>query len=603
MTIRGGAAARVLSPAARIAAVMSIAGTVGVSAQVLGSHPAGAAGPYASGTIFVADQNCGAVNPYPGPGCLWEIPPGGSPHEFAYGSDNPQDVAIDSAGDLFWTESTDSAVRELTAGGSELTLASGVSPWGIATDGTHVWFGAFSGADGAGVYEVPAGVSDSTPTYVTGSFGVATSLAVDGNGDVWGAGGSDQLFVVPAGSTSAFQVSLPSPDTSVTGVALDANNDVFVSDGYGDTAAELQPATGTVTTFGSGLNYTKGVAVDGSGDVFVGQPSGEPGYGKVYELSGSSQALYAAGEMATTGGIAYWPPPVPAARSAVTAALSTTSSSTVTTETKVALTLKVTPAASGSVQFEDNGQPLGGLVQAKSGVAHLTTTLPAGTDTVTAGYVGNASHAPEAAGNSLTFTAAPVASKTVISTTATSVPGDSDASVTATVTGRGGSPTGYVEFYDGASYVAEGFLTGGRATVQFPLQVGTSKVHAVYEGDSTFATSTSNKLTFTTVPPYRPDLTLKVRYAKATGKSKTATVTVHVAGVAGNGAPTGSVSADDGFTCGALTPPSTGLTSTATCTAVLAYGTAETVTVDYTGNSTYDPGTGSIYVYNGGGDD
>jgi hypothetical protein len=589
---------------ARLAGALAVAGTIGISAEALGTPPAGAAGPYSAGTIFVADQNCGYVNPNPAPGCLWEIPPGGSPQEFAYGyGENPQDVAVDAAGDLFWTESSDGAVRELTAGGTELTLASGVSPWGIATDGTHVWFGSFTGSRGQGVYEVPAGVANSTPAFVTGAFGVATSLAVDGNGDLWGAGGSDELFVVPAGSVIAFPLSLPSPASDANGVQLNAADDVFVSDAFGDSGAEFDPATGAVTTFGSGLGYTEGVAVDGTGDVFLGQTATVPGYGKIYKFSGGTQTLYAAGQLATTGGIAYWPPPAPAVRKTVTATVSTSAASTVTTETKVALTLTISPAVDGLVQFTDNGQSLGAPVHAKDGVAHLTVTLPAGSDTVAAGFAGNASRAPALASNSLTFTSNPITTKTVISTTSTSVPGDGLASVTATVTGRGGTPSGYVDIYDGKNYEAEGYLTAGRTTVQFRLPVGTSKVHAVYEGDSTFATSTSNMLTFTTVPPYTPTLTEKVTYTKiASSKSKTAIIMVHVIGVKGNGAPTGTVSADDGFTCGALTQPATGLTSSAVCTAVVPHGTDEWVTLDYSGSSTYAAATTSAYIENGGGD-
>lgn len=590
---------------ARAAGSVAVVATVGLSAQAIGAQGAGASGPYATGTIFVADQNCGAVDPYPAPGCLWEIPPDGSPQVFGYGyGENPQDVALDAAGDLFWTESTGEDVRELTAGGTELVLASGVEPWGIATNGTEVWFGSFSGPDGQGIYEVPAGTAGSTPVFVSGSFGVPTSLAADGNGDVWGAGGSDQLFVVPAGSSAGLQVSLPAPAGEVDGVRLNATDDVFVSDGYGDTAAEYQPGSGSLTTFGSGLNYTEGVAVDGAGDVFVGQTAGVPGYGKLYEFAGGSQSLYAAGQMASTGGVAVWPPPVPAARKTLTASLGTTAPATVTTQERVALTMTLTPSTSGLVQFENNGQPLGAPVRAKAGVAHLAATLPAGSDTVTAGFVGNATRAPAWAGNSLHFTATPIATKTVVTTPSTTVAGDAEANVSATVTGHGGIPTGYVEFFDQGNYVGEGALTGGKVTVQVRLPVGTSKLDAQYSGDSTFAQSTSNKLTFTTVPPYTPTLSSKVAYTKiAASKNKTATITVRVTGVKGNGAPTGTVSADRGFTCGALSPGETGLRSTATCTAVVPYGTSEYVTVAYSGSSTYDPGNVSAYVYDGGGDD
>lgn len=551
--------------------------------------------PYSPGTLFVADQSCA---------CVWEVPPGGSPGVFEGVDESPQDVATDAAGDLFWTQAGNGQVMELTSGGSLITVASGFdAPWGIGVDQSgNLFVGAFGGPSGqpAGLYKIPAGGS---PSLVTSQFGVWSSVAVDGNGDVWGAGSSAELLMVPSGATSGAAISFPG-EGYINGVRFDAGNDLYVSTGFGDVAAELPAGSTSSLTFGTGLNYTEGVAVDGSGDVFVGTPSGVPGFGKVYKIASGVQTLYATGDMADTGGLALWPPLASAARTASSTVLTTTSPSTINTERQVALTATVSPSTgAGPVQFDDNGSPLGGLVDTNGGVATTTTTLPQGTNQITATYLGNSSNAPSVS-NGLTFAVTGIATTTTITAPdGTTIPGDEDATVDATVTGRGGTPTGDVEFFVNGKFAADSALSGREASASIELPPGTSNVTATYTGDRIFKASHSNKLAFTTTTPYNPSLNTTVSYGPPNSHNAVkASIKVTVAGVKGNGAPTGTVSADDGFTCGALTVIGT-LRSSAVCSHRISSGTFESVDISYSGDSTYTSAGTSVEVDNGGGDD
>ena len=63
---------------------------------------------------------------------------------------------------------------------------------------------------------------------------------------------------------------------------------------------------------------------------------------------------------------------------------------------------------------------------------------------------------------------------------------------TSSVTASGGTPTGTVTFFDGATSIGTGTLSGNTATLSTTtLAVGTSSITAVYSGDSNFNSSTS----------------------------------------------------------------------------------------------------------------
>ncbi len=160
----------------------------------------------------------------------------------------------------------------------------------------------------------------------------------------------------------------------------------------------------------------------------------------------------------------------------------------------VTFTATVTSAAgtpSGTVQFKDNGTNLGPPISLSGGVATFTTsTLTAGTHTITADYAGTSSF--ESSSGTLT------AGQVVKGITATSVsssvnPSSSGQTVTftATVTSGTGTPTGTVQFKDnGTNLGAPATLSGGVASFATSmLTSGTHTITAEYGGSAAFVAS------------------------------------------------------------------------------------------------------------------
>ncbi|MFF1956030.1 Ig-like domain-containing protein, partial [Streptomyces sp. NPDC058220] len=173
------------------------------------------------------------------------------------------------------------------------------------------------------------------------------------------------------------------------------------------------------------------------------------------------------------------------------------------------LTATVTPVApgagtpTGTVTFFIGGIPQA-PVPVTGGVATLTTsTQPAGTRSVRAIYNGDGNFT---ASTSPTITT--TVTKANTSTLLTSAPDPSvfgqtkilTATVTATAPGAG-TPTGTVSYFDGATLLGTSTLSGGVATFSVStLSVGTHSLTAVYNGSSSFITSTSPIDTQTVTP-------------------------------------------------------------------------------------------------------
>lgn len=477
-----------------------------------------------------------------------------------------------------------------------MVLASGFAPTGVAEDGSRdVFFGSFgAGSNPAGLYEIPSGGS---ATLVTSYFGELQSLAVDGNGDVWGADGAQGLVVVPPGTVGE-GVGITG---GVNGIRLDAANNLFATTAFGDDAIEVPAGSVDATDLGNIGSYSQGIAVDTSGDVFVGASAGSYPYGKVYEIPPGGSPKVCASNVATTGGLALYPALVPASRSASTVMLSTTSASNVTTRTTVQLSATVPAGETGGVQFDDNGNAIGDAVATSGGTASITTRLSAGSHTITATYLGDASTAP-AVSNSLSFTSKAIATKTVLSVpSGTTVPGDQQVTVDAQVSGWGGTPTGYVSFYDWSRYVGSATLdSSGHASIELSPIPGSNNVHASYSGDSVFSPSNSAKTMVTTTTPYPTTLRTSVRYTTPNTKGTVRTaIRVVVPGVQGVPGTTGTITASNGFTCRALVQVPGTHNSAAVCRHWLAAGADETVTIAFTsGDGNYDSSSTQVYVAN-----
>ena len=174
-----------------------------------------------------------------------------------------------------------------------------------------------------------------------------------------------------------------------------------------------------------------------------------------------------------------------------------TSASVVQFSTPITFTATVTgvPASTptGNVAFKDGSSVLSTVPVNSLGVAtYVNTTLPAGTHTITAVYLGDSDYAGSTSTQIITETIKQTATTThLVASTLNSI-ATRAITLTATVTALGATPTGTVSFMNGNVLIGTATLNHGVAsTVTSSLPVGTDGVFAIYNGDSNDTGSTS----------------------------------------------------------------------------------------------------------------
>ncbi|MGH4023283.1 MAG: Ig-like domain repeat protein, partial [Pseudonocardiaceae bacterium] len=260
----------------------------------------------------------------------------------------------------------------------------------------------------------------------------------------------------------------------------------------------------------------------------------------------------------------------------------------------VTFTATVTPVApstgtpTGTVVFTVDGTPSAPVTLA-GGVASFTTTLAAGTHTVTATYSGDACF--NASTGTLSYTTTKANSSTALFAFPNpSVCGQSvtfTAVVTAVAPGTG-SPTGTVTFTVDGTPSAPVPLVGGVAGFSTTLAAGAHTVTATYNGDTCFNTSTASLTQNVTKANSTTTLTASPA-SSVCGQPVTFTATVTPV-APGTGTPSGTVT----FTVnGTPSAPVTLVGGVATFTATPAVGT-QTVTAVYSGDSCFNTSTATL---------
>ncbi len=172
----------------------------------------------------------------------------------------------------------------------------------------------------------------------------------------------------------------------------------------------------------------------------------------------------------------------------------TVSSPTITLGGSETITETVPTGVSGPVTFTEGGTTIG-TVPVVGGVATITvTTLPVGSDPITASTPGDANNNPA---TSPATTVTVNKGTPTISVTSSLNPSTSTQPVTFTATVPTGA-TGTVTFLDGATSLGTGTLTNGQVSVTVPtMTAGTHTITASYGGDSSYTAATSAPLTQT----------------------------------------------------------------------------------------------------------
>ena len=201
------------------------------------------------------------------------------------------------------------------------------------------------------------------------------------------------------------------------------------------------------------------------------------------------------------------------------------------TATVAALSGSIAPT--GTVTFLNGSTPLGSQTINAQGVAVLvTSTLPVGSDPITAIYSGNANFLGSSASTSITITVAGPSSNTALESSLNPSQAGQPVTITATVTSTAGTPAGTVTFKDGATTLGLRTLNAGaQATyVSSTLAVGTHSITAVYAGSTSFGASTSPALSQVVNQAAPPGLPLLLSLSPGTVNAGTAQFTLTVMG-------------------------------------------------------------------------
>ncbi len=220
---------------------------------------------------------------------------------------SPQQIAVDSGGNVYVADSGQGAVVHVYPGATATFVGKNLkAPTGVAVDGAGDVFIADSG----NVYEVPetaSGLNAAGQVTLATGLGAQVALAADGLGDLYVSDEDNQkvyeLENFSAGTNTGLPPILNSEDITLTGtafsgapsaIAVDSANNLYVANG--GSVYEVTP-TGTQTAVLSGLTGVTDLAVDPSGSIYITATGGTV---RIPNVSGT---LKTANETAVASGV------------------------------------------------------------------------------------------------------------------------------------------------------------------------------------------------------------------------------------------------------------------------------------------------------------
>jgi hypothetical protein len=360
--------------------------------------------------------------------------------------------------------------------GNSVTFTATIPPSGSAAPTGTVTF--LDGAKQIGTGTLKGNPGVATFTISTLNVGTHTIMANYAGDSMNGASSSLPLSqVVNQASTSTTVTAAPSP--GIAGGPETITATVKVTSGSGT-------PTGTVT-FTSGATQLGSAPIGGGGTATITPALAQGSYQIVATYSGDSNNL----------GSASAPLALTVAQATSQTSL-TVSPNPALVQAAITFTAQVlgnggTPT--GSVNFLANGSVIGaGTVNASGTATFTTATLAAGTYSITATYTGDANNGSSTSSpTSLTISLATTA--TAITVTPNPALVGAAVTITAKVTGNGGTPTGSVNFIANGTTLNTATLTGGTASfTTSTLAPGTYTITASYLGDAANSPSTSNSI-------------------------------------------------------------------------------------------------------------
>ncbi len=464
-----------------------------------------------------------------------------------------------------------------------------------------------------GIGNVDAGTSTVTVAPSTLTVGVGTSTitvtARDAGGNpINGAAvsvsvtGSGNTITPSSGSTGGggvFTATFSSLESGTKTVTATANGTLLTA----QPTVTVNPASTTTTLSLSGPTTRVGQSVTATYTVTP-QGSGTPtGSVTVSGAGGSCTASVAAGSCVlapTTAGAntvftATYAGDANFATSAGTATRTVTASATTATITSDSpdpsnVLQAVTVGYSVVAVAPGGGSPTGN-VTVTDGVNSCTGTVAAGScqvslatlgaRTLTASYAGTANYTASTSAGVAHTVQANGATVSVSGSPSSSVTGQT-VTFTATVSGSSGTPTGTVQFSDGASPIGSPVaLSGGVAQTSTALVAGTHTITASYSGDGTYGAGSGSIASYV-VNKGATSVSISSDAPDPSVAGAGYTVSFGVAALApASGSPGGTVTVSDGAaSC-------TGSAPFGSCLLTSTTSGAKTITVTYAGDANF----------------
>ena len=183
---------------------------------------------------------------------------------------DPEGVAVDGAGNIYFIDAANSTVKEWNAATQTIStlVSSGlVLPMGVAVDRAGNVY--ISDYDLNEVKEWNV-ATQSLITLVSSGLNLPFGVAVDGAGNVYIADYENDAIKEWDAATQTVSTLVSSGLDSPSGVAVDGAGNVYIADSAHNAIKEWNAATQTVSTLvSSGLYAPMGVAVDASGNVYI----------------------------------------------------------------------------------------------------------------------------------------------------------------------------------------------------------------------------------------------------------------------------------------------------------------------------------------------